>query len=128
MWYCNIKNSLKVIYYHDMISLILMLPTSAVSPYMGARLFPGVAWVGGGGGTALKKIKKCFSKIISIYCQYQGYIVRFPQCSVFLIPSPVIGIRTLWLVTYSRYLWLSNIKQFCLHLFHLTYLPKFRDD
>jgi hypothetical protein len=58
----------------------------------------------------------------------QGYIVRFPQCSVFMIPNPIIEIRTLWLVSYSRYLWLSNIRQFCLHFFHLTYLPKFRDD
>jgi hypothetical protein len=58
----------------------------------------------------------------------QGYIVRFPQWSVFLIPSPIIGIRALWLVSYSRYRWLSNIRQFCLHFFHLTYLPKFRKD
>jgi hypothetical protein len=50
-------------------------------------------------------------------CSWQGYIVRFPQCSVFVIPSPIIGIRTLWLVSYSRYLWLSNIRQFCLLFF-----------
>jgi hypothetical protein len=24
-----------------------------------------------------------------------------------LIPGPIIGIRTLWLVSYSRYLWFS---------------------
>jgi hypothetical protein len=60
----------------------------------------------------------------------KGYIVRFPQCSgqFFLIPGPIIGIRPLWLVSYSRYLWLSNIRQFCLHFFHLTYLPKIREN
>jgi hypothetical protein len=63
------------------------------------------------------------SKYLKVDAIKAIYLVRFPQCSVFLIPSPIIGIRTLWLVSYSRYLWLSNIRQFCLHFFHLTYLP-----
>jgi hypothetical protein len=60
-----------------------------------------------------------------VYCICrQGYIVRFPQCSVFMIPGLIIGIRTLWLVSYSRYLWLSNIRQFCLHFFTSHICPK----